>query len=262
MFLGDGTGAFVLASTYTSGYGLVETGDFNGDGNADIISAENTGLKLYLGNGSGTLDAGVLIKAGSQSGSSVEVVDFNDDGNLDFILQDRQGAEGSETTVFLGDGAGGFDQSQQFNDMFLGHDIAVLKVNNDDFYDFVALGNSTGEQLALGLGQSQDVDARGDLKLTTQEGAQKLLGILDFSLNELVERRSGIEAQQNRLESAMQANLISVESLQAAKSQILDADIAQSTAELARGQILQQASTSVLGQANVSIQMVLSLLDI
>jgi flagellin len=76
----------------------------------------------------------------------------------------------------------------------------------------------------------------------------------------LVGERAQIGALQNRLDYALGANLISVESLEAAKAQILDADLAQETAELTKNQILQQAASSVLAQANVNLQVVLSLL--
>jgi flagellin len=64
----------------------------------------------------------------------------------------------------------------------------------------------------------------------------------------------------NRLEYASNANTLSRENLMQALSQIRDVDVATETAELIRSQILQQAQTSVLGQANLSMQLALQLL--
>jgi flagellin len=72
--------------------------------------------------------------------------------------------------------------------------------------------------------------------------------------------RAALGAIQNRFESTV-ANLSATsENLAAARSRIRDADFAQETAELTRGQILQQAGTAILAQANALPQNVLSLL--
>jgi flagellin len=82
----------------------------------------------------------------------------------------------------------------------------------------------------------------------------------DNALNEVNSMRSQWGAVQNRLESAINVSNVGVESLSASRSRILDADFANETSLLTRSQILQQASTAMLAQANSLPQQVLQLL--
>lgn len=96
--------------------------------------------------------------------------------------------------------------------------------------------------------------------ISTQVHAQELLSKVDTSLETLSTNRSEIGAQMNRIESAISTLQITKENSAAAKSRIVDADYAAETARLAKHQILQQASISVLAQANSRPEMVLVLL--
>ena len=96
--------------------------------------------------------------------------------------------------------------------------------------------------------------------ISTQRFAQELLGKIDTSIQRLNTNRSEVGAQRNRIESAISTLQITKENSAAAKSRIADADYAAETARLAKHQILQQASISVLAQANTRPQMVLALL--
>ena len=99
-----------------------------------------------------------------------------------------------------------------------------------------------------------------DLKIDTVEGAQKALSIIDEALTKVNSSRADMGAIQNRFTSTI-ANLNTTsENLSASRSRIRDTDYAKETAELTRTQILQQAGTAMLAQANSSTQNVLSLL--
>lgn len=99
------------------------------------------------------------------------------------------------------------------------------------------------------------------IDIATQSNAQNALATIDATLTQLNELRSSLGAVQNRLESTIRNLSIGLENISAAQSQIRDADIAAETAELTRNQILQQAGIAVLGQANTSAQVALSLLQ-
>lgn len=86
------------------------------------------------------------------------------------------------------------------------------------------------------------------------------LGVLDAALAAVDTARSGLGAIQNRLESAIDNINTTVTNLSAARSRIEDADYAVEVSNMTRAQILQQAGTSVLAQANQVPQSVLSLL--
>lgn len=93
-------------------------------------------------------------------------------------------------------------------------------------------------------------------KLTAQQSLQ----IFDKAIVSVSAMRADLGAIQNRLQSTINNLSISLENMEAAKSRIRDVDIAEETAELARNNILLQAGTAVLAQANNSTAIALSLL--
>lgn len=100
-----------------------------------------------------------------------------------------------------------------------------------------------------------------DIDITSFVGASRALEIVDKALTSVNSARADMGAVQNRFTSTI-ANLSTTsENLSASRSRIMDADYASETAELSRTQILQQAGTAMLAQANASTQNVLSLLQ-
>jgi flagellin len=99
-----------------------------------------------------------------------------------------------------------------------------------------------------------------DLKITDVAGAQKALEIVDNALQSINNTRADLGAIQNRFTSVVANLQTSTENLSASRSRIKDTDFAKETAELTRTQILQQAGTAMLAQANQVPQNVLSLL--
>src|SRR5690606_27354029 len=98
------------------------------------------------------------------------------------------------------------------------------------------------------------------LDFTSKRGAQPALAKLDSAQQTVNGYRANLGAIQNRLVSTT-ANLgVATENLSAAKSRIRDADVAQATSELARNNILLQASTAALTQANAAPNLALQLL--
>ena len=99
-----------------------------------------------------------------------------------------------------------------------------------------------------------------DLDISSVGGADNAILAMDAALNSVNSSRADLGAIQNRFTSVV-ANLnTSSENMSAARSRIRDVDYASETAELTRNQILQQAGTAMLAQANQSSQSVLSLL--
>jgi flagellin len=90
--------------------------------------------------------------------------------------------------------------------------------------------------------------------------SRSFLSTIDSSIQRLNEIRGEIGALQNRLESTIESLSISMENITAAESRIRDLDVASETASLTKNQILQQASLSVLAQANQAPTLALSLL--
>ncbi|MCP5231390.1 MAG: flagellin [Zoogloeaceae bacterium] len=99
------------------------------------------------------------------------------------------------------------------------------------------------------------------LDLSTETGATSALTIVDAALAQINSSRADLGAIQNRFSTTISSLQTSAENLSASRSRIQDADFASETANLSRAQILQQAGTAMLAQANALPQNVLSLLQ-
>jgi flagellin len=104
------------------------------------------------------------------------------------------------------------------------------------------------------------VAAGSVLSVVTVTGAQYAINWVDSAINVVNDVRASFGALQNRFESTVRNLQDNVESTTAAQSRIRDADFATETANLTKFQILQQAGTAMLAQANSQPQNVLSLL--
>ena len=123
------------------------------------------------------------------------------------------------------------------------------------------LGFTTG---ATAAGTDEGADATKSIEkvdISTVAGAQDAIATIDAALKEVDTTRASLGAIQSRFETTI-SNLQNVsENASASRSRIQDADFAAETANLTRAQILQQAGTSILAQANALPQSVLSLLQ-
>jgi len=100
-----------------------------------------------------------------------------------------------------------------------------------------------------------------ELDISTVSGATDALRVVDSALDAINGQRAKFGALQSRFEAAIKNLQTSVENLSASRSRIQDADFAAETAALTRAQVLQQAGTAMLAQANALPQNVLSLLQ-
>ena len=105
------------------------------------------------------------------------------------------------------------------------------------------------------------MDQVSQIDISTRAGAEAALSVLDTSMLKVAESRGELGAVSNRLDSTV-ANLTAiVTNTAASQSRIQDADFAAETSNLTKSQILSQAATAMLAQANASKQGVLSLLQ-
>ena len=121
--------------------------------------------------------------------------------------------------------------------------------------DFTVNDNSAGDVAVVATGDTvQDID------LTTELGSQSAIDIIDDALAQIDSQRADLGAVQNRFSHTI-SNLANIqENVSASRSRIQDTDFATETAEMTKNQILQQAGTSILSQANQLPQAALSLL--
>ncbi len=121
-------------------------------------------------------------------------------------------------------------------------------------------GTPTGVTLNTDAADGTAAKRLSDIKIETVAGAQQALEIVDTALGSINSTRADLGAIQNRFTSVVANLQTSTENLSASRSRIKDTDFAKETAELTRTQILQQAGTAMLAQANQVPQGVLSLL--
>jgi flagellin len=100
----------------------------------------------------------------------------------------------------------------------------------------------------------------GGVDISSQTGADGAITTIDDALKAVDKERGNLGAIQNRFASVIANGQVTAENVSAARSRIQDADFAAETANLSRAQILQQAGTAMLAQANQQSQNVLSLL--
>ncbi|MCY7294539.1 flagellin N-terminal helical domain-containing protein [Alteromonas sp. a30] len=126
------------------------------------------------------------------------------------------------------------------------------------------VGANAGQTISINLSRSGGFGASGlgltNTTVQTAEGASAAIASIDAAISTIGATRADLGALQNRFQSTIR-NLSNIsENVSGARSRIRDTDFATETAELTRNQIIQQASTTVLSQANQRPQSALSLL--
>ena len=122
---------------------------------------------------------------------------------------------------------------------------------------FIGTMNSQGLGLKSPFGNAETATF---ISISTPGKANAVIGLIDKALTKLSKQRADLGAYYNRLEHTVKGLLIGYENLQAAESRIRDADMAEVMVKFVKDQILTQASTAMLAQANMKPQVVLKLL--
>ena len=210
------------------------------------LSAEGE-LVLTSENGDNIqISAFTISGGGANSGSSLTVCANSHDyeGDISDPAQTLQ----SMTLVGTGSATVMSTTTNEIN--FVG---TIRTTANDDF----GIQTSQAELAANGLSQLENVE---DLNVSTAIGAQMAVDVIDGALAQIDTQRAQLGAVQNRLDSTI-SNLQNVsENASGSRSRIKDTDFAIETATMTKNQILQQAGTSILAQANQLPQAALSLL--
>ena len=124
------------------------------------------------------------------------------------------------------------------------------------------VGANKAETLSVSIGDMKAATLTGGVgDITTAANAQTALGNLDTAIGKVSTERAGLGAVQNRLEHKINNLNVAVENLSASESRIRDTDMAQEMVSFTRSQILSQAGTAMLAQANQASQGVLRLLQ-
>jgi flagellin len=127
---------------------------------------------------------------------------------------------------------------------------------NMDQNERVYIESMTAEAFGLQNAQGEE----GLITLETVEGANAAIATLDSALQIVSKQRADLGAYQNRFETAAEGVAIAAENLQASESRIRDVDMASQMVDYTKDQILSQAGSALLAQANVQTQSVLQIL--
>lgn len=211
----------------------VNSSDVNEQAKAINDKSSKTGVKAEVKNSELILtnEDGENIKVQNMSSSTINVAGTS--------LAASDGATGTAT-----------------DSLVIGGTISY-KSNNSAF-NILSDDNSTGIDSTAGLAGSKN--AVSNVDMSTQDGAQTSISVIDGALAAIDNQRSDLGALQNRLSSTI-SNLGNIqENATAGRSRIMDVDFASETTNMTKQQILQQAGTAMLAQAKQLPQSALSLL--
>ncbi|MEV0896859.1 flagellin [Actinoplanes sp. NPDC049802] len=168
------------------------------------------------------------------------------------------------TIVFAASGADEFDIASTALGLAGGGSTAVTTPTTPGAFQ---IGANAGETLTVGIKKvdSQtlglnNLDLTRRATPTVESGANEAMKALDVAIQSVSDTRARLGAHQNRFEHTINNLNVAVENLSASESRIRDTDMAQEMVQFTRSQILTQAGTSMLSQANQASQNVLSLL--
>lgn len=239
----DGTVSFTLGSGDNTSVisAAVTTGDLSNLADEINKTSGTTGVTAEVENGVLTLT--------QTEGKDVEIENFDH-------------TTANATVNVLGAGGDAVLLTENANDSTVVSGVITLS-SSEAFTASSNIANANGSifDVAANTVVSSTESLVSAIDITSQSGANDALAVVDAAIASIDSIRSGLGAVQNRFEATI-ANLQNVaENVTAARSRIQDADFAQETAALTKAQILQQAGTAILAQANQVPQNALSLLQ-
>jgi flagellin len=190
-------------------------------------------------------DTGKLSMVDSD-GDDIQIASFDNTGATKTVDFEAVDASGGLATAITTTGGGAATDSLRVT--------GTVKLNSEDAFAV------TSNAASIGASGTSTLDAISTIKLTTAEDSQKALAVIDGALSQIDASRAGLGAVQNRFSYTI-SNLANIqENVSASRSRIQDTDFAVETAVMTKNQILQQAGTSILAQANQIPQAAISLL--
>ena len=198
-------------------------------------------------------EIGVQAANGTLSTSDNEALDAEFQQLVKEIDRIAQNTTWAGAALLNGDAAGAEDSTATFS-----FQAGVGNNSGNDVFS-VTVKNADATTLDIFVANAT-VATDNDVNLLSQTSAGSAITAVDAAIATVSSERANLGAVSNRMASTM-ANLDQIRvNLTASKGRIADADFAAETANLAKGQILQQAATAMLAQANASKQQVLTLI--
>ncbi len=230
-----------------------EAHDFNDDGYKDLVLVDQAGgVSTRIANGDGTFRAtgfmSGLAGVGAGVGNVIAVTDYNQDGVKDLVIQ---GA-----SVFLGNSNGTFSALTSTGASPMTR-LWSADFNGDGIVDILS---TPGDELSISISAALETPELAGFTLKTIEGARSAIDAFQSAQEGLSQEFGRVGSLQSRLQSAIPNLRVAQENYLSAASQISDADVAFETLELTRLNILRQAGSAVLAQANLQTEIAIRLL--
>ena len=256
-------GAGLNAGTYT-GYVALDSAD---DAPIAVAGTAPEKVGFLESNGSSAIKTGSMATATLGSAGSIAADEKLTINGVELVSTVSNGATAAETGAKHAEAINAISEETGVTATAGTDGELTLSSADGSPIEIVSnAGTQDGRSGALGkLGMTVEmggkyVDSLG-LSVKTADAASNSLDKIDEALSKISESRANLGAIQNRLSSTI-SNLENVsQNLSASNSRIQDADFAAETSKMSKAQILQQAGTSMLSQANASTQNVLSLLQ-
>jgi len=183
-----------------------------------------------------------------------------DNGELSIVAQDVNGIQISDgvagNTVTLTGANGAGIVADDTNPSVVVD--AELQLESRDAFSIT--NDGTADEAEIFGASASTLSQIGQVDVSTYEGSQDALGTIDAAIAQIDAQRADLGAVQNRFQATIRNQSNIAENLEGANSRIKDADFAAETAKLTQSQILQQASQTILAQANQRPQAALQLL--
>ncbi|MGS4946811.1 flagellin N-terminal helical domain-containing protein [Meridianimarinicoccus sp. RP-17] len=246
---------FTLNDSITFDIGTT-TGETVNIGTVSITDATDVrGLRDAINAVSG--QTGITAAMAENDNSAIVLTDANGD---DIILENATASTTDFTvTALKGDGTAGGALTTVGVTTANAAVTGEVEMSSTKAFTVASDTVAATEHFTVGANGSS-LETVAAIDLTTSSGAADAIKVIDTALQKISQSRSDLGAVSNRLDSTI-SNLTNITvNVEAARSGVMDADFAKESSALARGQILSQAATAMLAQANSSQQNVMSLL--
>ena len=238
--LGSVTVSATTAQTLTLNGQTFDIGS-NNLGSADEVASAINSSQLQTDGITASVNGDDQLVLTSSNGDSIDLQYDNSAGNS--TIDGLYAAAAVDTTF-----EAGFELQTEAGQTIDVQNVTNTPISDDNINMQTGTGNETSRTL-------------NNLSVETQTDAADAITAMDFVISQVSSIRSELGAAQNRMESTISNLEVGSENLNAARSRIQDADFAKESSELTRNQVLQQAGTSMLAQANQLPQNALSLLQ-
>ncbi len=252
----DTTGVTADAKTQVKLSGFTAGGLLSFELNGSVVSAspespsDVSAIATAINERAGTTGVSATITSDNaiiltdETGADITIEDFTSAGDVDVVGLNYDGTDGATSSTLT---------STNHSTRVAG----TIRLDSNESYSVQASSDTIAGDTNANVSTSAFVS---EVDISTDDGAQSSLDVIDSAISQIDAQRATLGAIQNRFSHTI-SNLANIqENVSASRSRIQDTDFAVETANMTKNQILQQAGTSILAQANQIPQAAISLI--